>query len=128
MAIYNENDTRFKGSVDVTANTVIPVLVDTAGVITADDFPIDRTAKMAFQLSSANLSAGVDCALEVSLDGTNWSPALDESGTAITLTLISGTPYANSFNGIKGMLVRVSMTVALQTGDISYIFRNHATA
>ncbi|ANS04920.1 hypothetical protein [uncultured Mediterranean phage] len=124
--IYDENNSKFTGTVDVTANVIIPVATSVHSVKTSDYFEFEQNAKIAVQLWSSDLSASTDWALEVSMDGTNWAAALDSSGTAITGALVASTAYVNTFEGINKMRCRIKFTVVAQTGNVSYIFRNHA--
>lgn len=122
---YDENNTRFKGVIDIESNSTAPVLTDNAGNITASYFKFDRGGSVAIQLSSDDISASVDWALEISLDGINWAAALDNNDTAITGTLVVDTPFVSPYRAQSDVYVRVNFTVTTETGNVSYIFKNN---
>lgn len=123
--IYNENDTRCKGVIDVTDNTIVPVLYNVDGTKTNLWFEFDRSGIVGIQMWSDDLSASVSWALQISMDGTNWAAATDANGDAIAGVLVADTPFIDLFEGSNKLKLRVSFTVTTQTGTINYIFRNH---
>jgi len=122
--IYDANNTRFKGTIDIENNTVAPVFSEVDGTYTSFNFYVDRAGDIAVQLFSDDIDASVAWTLQISLDGTNWATAVDSSGTDVTGTLVVDVPYVNIFRMQRYVLCRVSFTVTTETGNIAYIFRN----
>lgn len=121
--IYNENNTRYKGTVDVAVDTIIPQLTLRNGTLADGYVEADKAEKFTFQLFSDDISESVTWTLQVSLDGTNWATAKDSSDTDITGTLVVDTATVESFYVPRRVLCRISLTVVAQTGNVSYIIK-----
>src|SRR5690554_5681030 len=121
--IYNENNTRYKGSIDIAVDTIIPQLTLKNGTLVDGLIESDKAEKFTFQLFSDDISDSLTWTLQVSLDGTNWATAKDSSDTDITGTLVVDTATVESFYVSRRVLCRISLAVTTETGNVSYIIK-----
>jgi hypothetical protein len=121
--IYNENNTRYKGSIDIGVDTIIPQLTLRNGTLADGYVEADKAEKFTFQLFSDDISDSVTWTLQVSLDGTNWATAKDSSDTDITGTLVKDTATVESFYVPRRVLCRISLTRTTETGNVAYIIK-----
>jgi len=121
--IYNENNTRYKGSIDIAVDTIIPQLTLKNGTLVDGLIESDKAEKFTFQLFSDDISDSLTWTLQVSLDGTNWATAKDSSDTDITGTLVVDTATVESFYVPRRVLCRISLARTTETGNVSYIIK-----
>lgn len=110
-------DYRYAGTIDIEEVTVIPAMGH-------NKF---ENNKVNIMLSSDDLSASVTWTLQISNNAEAETPIWADaySGTdLITGTIEADTPVARVIEGMKGLFYRVSLTVAAQTGNITYSIKN----
>jgi len=123
MAVYDANNTRYVGTIDVESDTIVPQFTKRDATTTDGYFRADKAEKFSFQLFSDDIDGDITWTLQISLDGTNWATAADSSDADITGTLVAGTATIEAVYIPRFVYARISLTVTTQTGEVSYIIR-----
>ena len=82
MAVYDANNTRYVGTIDVESDTIVPQFTKRDATTTDGYFRADKAEKFSFQLFSDDIDGDITWTLQISLDGTNWATITTTSITA----------------------------------------------
>lgn len=120
MRPYDKDDFQYNGTIDIETSTVIPQIKNKAGALSDGWFKFGDIGTAGIQLFSDDLSDAVTWTLQISLDGSVWATAKNESGDDITGTIVADTGVIEPLHCVGNMYFRVSLTVVAQTGTIAY--------
>lgn len=123
MIPFNENNTIFKGTVDIESNTVIPVFTTNKSTLADGCFQFGDSETIAIQMFSDDISDSLAYTVQWSLDKTNWATATDSAGDDVTGTLVVDVASIIPLRGVGNLWVRVSLTVTSETGTVSYLIK-----